>query len=739
MKSVNGNTFYSSGLTKKIIALFIFMALIVAATGYCGILSINRVTVKVHEIFNTRVSQEKRVLLMKEALQGCRVHLYEAATVRDDLNELKIFKANYLTKRDLLNSASDLLLKGNEKLGIEATQVGNEVEGKVNGVKQELKEFEIVADKFLTLKTELLKKGGGNRAFLNKSADEQLDRLTRVDIPHASGNVLLKLDELQAVVENQMTMTGQEVDIFEKSIKLAYTVLTILVALLVVILGIFVKNHFNKWIMILSDALKRGASGDLAVRLAVGSVQELGGLGADFNIMMEKFSGMLGNVNKSTDELEHLSKDLSKTSSEVIESTQQQADRAIDTSSAMNQINVTVKGIAQGIDGLSLSAAESSSSIMEMAASIEEVAMNVETLSQSVEEVSSSIVEMATSVKQIDTSVVSLTEAFTTTASSVMEMDGSIRQVEKNAKETAAISEAVRNDAEMGKDAVVATITGIREIKRSSGITYEVINTLSERANDIGTILSVIDEVAEQTNLLALNAAIIAAQAGERGKGFAVVADEIKELAERTSSSTREIAQVIKGVQDETRRAVEAIKQAEKSIADGELLSQKSGDALNKIVSGVQMTAEQMDEIARVTVEQAKGSRMIRDAIERVLEMVGQIALATREQGMGGELIMSAVEKMKELTAQVRVSTREQSKVGNFISRSTENITGMIQQIKRACDEQSRGSEQIVIAAEDIQHSTNINLESTKVMNNTIINLFRQIENMQKEIGGFKI
>ena len=521
--------------------------------------------------------------------------------------------------------------------------------------------------------------------------------------------------------------------------KIAFTLLILISALLALMLGLYAAGHFNKWLNQYAEAMKKGTDGDLTVRVSADTGDEAGRLGADFNLMVEKLSAMIGRINGSTEELTRISNNLSETSKQVINAAQRQADGVSDTSSAMTQINASVKGVAQGIDGLSLSAAESSSSIMEMAASIEEVALNVETLTNAVEEVSSSIVEMATSIKHIDTSVVSLTEAFSTTASSVMEMDSSIKQVEKSAMDTAAISEEVRRDAETGKEAVVATIAGIREIKRASGITYEVINTLSERAADIGTILSVIDEVAEQTNLLALNAAIIAAQAGDRGKGFAVVADEIKELAERTSSSTREIAQVIKGVQDETRRAVEAINQAEQSIAGGELLSQRSGEALNKIVTGVNRATEQIDGIARATVEQAQGSQMIRDAIEKVLEMVGQIAMATREQGMGGELIMTAVERMKELTAQVRVSTREQRKVGTFIAKSTENITGMIQQIKRACDEQSKGSEQIVVAVEDIQQSTTINLDAAKVMNSSVMNLYRQIDSMKKEMGGFKI
>jgi methyl-accepting chemotaxis protein len=497
----------------------------------------------------------------------------------------------------------------------------------------------------------------------------------------------------------------------------------------------YIIGHISRMVY----ALDQGSEGHLNTRIEVDSGDEFGKLGSNFNAMLGRLAEMMGNVTRSTRELVHVTDNLSEASRQVSDGAQLQADGIATTSSAMSQINASIKGVAHGVDSLSLSAAESSSSILEMAASVEEVAHNVENLAQSVDEVSSSITEMAASIKQVGNGVSSLMDNASATASSILEMDSSIKQVENNAMETAAISEDVRKDAEMGRKSVEATIAGISEIKRSSGITYEVITTLSGRANDIGAILSVIDEVAEQTNLLALNAAIIAAQAGEHGKGFAVVADEIKELAERTRSSTREIALVIKGVQDETQRAVDAINQAGNSIAEGEMLSQRSGEALNKIVEGVKKSTERMGEIARATVEQARGSVMIRDSIERVSEMVAQIANATHEQGLGSELITSAVQKMKELTAQVRVSTREQSKVGNFIAKSTENITDMIQKIKTACDEQGRGSEQIVIAVEDIQQSTNINLEAITILNDALMNLQKQTEILNREISVFSI
>lgn len=474
---------------------------------------------------------------------------------------------------------------------------------------------------------------------------------------------------------------------------------------------------------------------DLNQRLHVETHDEIGQLADDFNTMTEKLSVMVTQVNRSSIALGEVSSDIIQVSGKVMSAAEQQVSSVNNASSAMTQINASIKGVTQGVESLSQSAHESSSSILEMAASIDEVALSAAALSQSVEEVSSAIGQMTAAIKEVGANAGNLMEAASANASSILEMDSSIKGVEKNALSAASISEAVRKDAEVGREAVEATILGMARIRDASHITSDSVQTLSRRAGDIGAILSVINEVAGRTNLLALNAAIIAAQAGEHGKGFAVVAGEIKELADRTSRSTGEISQVIKGVHDDTERAVAAIGEAEKIIVEGESLSRKSGEALEKIVSGVQMATVQVNSIARSTTEQAKGSRMISAAMEQVSGMVSQIARSTRELGGGSEMIMTAVERMKTATEQVKNSTREQSSVGNLIAGSTENITEMIRKIKHACDEQSRGSDQIVPAVENIKLTTDSNLEAVRVLNETVSRLKAQIDVLQSEIG----
>jgi methyl-accepting chemotaxis protein len=725
----------NSRLSHRLITAFMFMALIVAISGAYGIATINRVSSKVQETLKSHAAQEKVVILMRVAMQESRIHLLEAALVHNSLDDFGQRRADYVAKRDLVRGYGDLLLNGNDKQGIPRTPKSGVLAQRLHEVQSSWSDFERVADELLTHKAALLTTGNGT----GPASDERLNRLAMSDSIKASVKGQEAVDELLVTVGASMNQVDLEIDEIQRGAAWAFCLVIIGASLLAAILGFMVARTIIRRIDRMVKALDQGASGDLTTMVVVDSDDEIGQLGSDFNAMISRLSEMVGKVNRSSQELTVISRNIFHASKRMMEAAELQVSGVSETSSAVMEINASIRGVGEGVDRLTRSAADSSSSILEMAASVEEVALNVEQLTESVEEVSSSIMEMSAAIRQIDSNIVQLMESATTTASSVVEMDSSIRQVQNNALETAEISRQVMNDAQEGKVSVDATITGMNEIRRSAAITAEVVVTLSQRAGDIGVILSVIDDVAEQTNLLALNAAIIAAQAGDHGKGFAVIAEEIKELAERTSSSTREISLLVKGVQEETRRAVTAIAQAEQRIIAGEQLSESSGKALVKIVDGVRNANSQVAEIARAAVEQAKGSQMIREAMEKVSEMVEQIARASREQGKGSELIMSAVERMKGLTGQVRSSTREQSTAGALISTSTEHILEMVQQIKRACDEQTRGSDLIVTAVHGIQESTDVNHDAARVMDDSVVRLSHQIEVLQKEMGSFTI
>lgn len=562
----------------------------------------------------------------------------------------------------------------------------------------------------------------------------------------ASGDLIQRLGTLNknvAQIEEKLHSDVHEVEVRVSGGLKSRMVITgtfcVLAIVLIAAFSMYITASVTRPLNACVEFARTIAEGKLDKRLEISDGGEAGALALAMNTMAENLHNMVSSIGSTSVVLTSIDNNIEKTSRQVVSSSRLLKESVSETTRAVNHISSSIQEVSDGVDKLSASTSETSSSILEMAASVEEVALNAEKLGESVEEVSSSIFEMASSIKEIGTGIVNLLDASSTTASSIAEMDATIRQVEKNAMDTSAISDEVRTDAETGKKAVEEAIAGMQEIRRSSHITAEVIENLSLRAIDIGAILSVIDEVAEQTNLLALNAAIIAAQAGEHGKGFAVVADEIRELAERTSSSTREIAAVIKGVQDETTRAVEAINHAEQSITDGEVLSQRSGAALEKIVSGVQRASIQVREIARAAVEQARGSQSIREAMESVEDMVNHIATSAREHSFGSDMIAANVERMKELTSHVRTSTREQSRASSLIARSTEDITIMIEQIRDACQAQGQNCTMISKAVDTIQLTSASNTEAVTVMEGAVTGLSKQIDLLKKEMAGFKV
>ncbi len=509
--------------------------------------------------------------------------------------------------------------------------------------------------------------------------------------------------------------------------------------LLLIVLWIYTKRKLITRINRLAHTLECGADGDLTVRVEPIEADEVGKLGQNLNTMLGKLSEFVERVNSSLRELRGVSLNTTMAAEQLVGAAETQSAAVKETSGAVSEISNSIEHLSKEIDILAQSAALNSGAIRTMTNSLDVVGQNIDSQSAAIEEVSSSIFQVAAAAKEIDSNVNSLMAAATTTAASVTEMDISFKEVERNAQGAASITETVRSDALVGQETVAATISGIGEIRESTLMTYSAIAGLSKRVKEIGNIISVITELAEQTNLLALNSAIIAAQAGERGKGFAVVAEQIKGLATRTRNSTQEIDDLINDIKKEAEQAVAAIKITEQRVVDGELLSHKSGSALQKMVSGMEEVLQQVADIAQSTVEQAKGSQQIRKSMELISEMVAKIANSTREQGITSVFIIAAVDRMKQLTVHVRTSSQDQRAIGMNIAESTGRMSSIIHNVERLRTDQAERSLQIRGAIQEMDMATNEDLAAVRIMEEGVESLSNQIALLQTEMSKLKV
>lgn len=482
------------------------------------------------------------------------------------------------------------------------------------------------------------------------------------------------------------------------------------------------------------------ASGDLTRSVRVKSVDELGMLGRGLNRMIVGLKGMVLSVQKTAGEARTVSDQVTEISENITSGSRGQAVSVDEAASSVNEMHVALKTIADNVEDLSASSSETSSSVLEMAASVDEVARTMEDLSESVEETATAITQMSAAIGQNAEHVETLSSAAEETSSSALQISASVREVEENARQSASLAESVAADAQqLGMRSIEKAIEGMGRIEVSARQTAEVVNRLGERAEAIGIILTVIEDITDQTGLLALNAAILAAQAGEHGKGFAVVAGEIRELATRTASSTREIAQIITAVQEESRDAVSSMEEGIANVEDGAWRSKAAGEALKKILDRAEQSRDMSRNISRAAAEQARGVKQVSDAIEKINEMTRQIARATSEQKTGSEQITAAAEKMREMTRFVKRTSAEQAKGSKDITVAVESMGTKIDMVHRSSDEVRMGSDLIVKAIEQIKTIARVNADLAVGLQKAVTGMSTQSDLLKNEIEKFRI
>lgn len=551
--------------------------------------------------------------------------------------------------------------------------------------------------------------------------------LTRLPIDRQSG-VLLALDRSEVI---EARKSFQEI---------LFAILSI-VAVLALLVSIAISRGIARPLAQVVNNLKEIAEGegDLTRELPVeGRRDEIGDLAASFNHFLAKMRTMVGRTRLVSDDLKGATDRIRLTSREVKEGASRQSLALEESHQAIQGIEKSISGIAESTGALVESAEASSTATLELGATTEEIAMQMEKLFSIVEEVSSSINEMSVSSQQIAENVEILSSSTETTASSIVQLDASIKEIEENAERTNRLSEEAARDAQKGKATVEEAIEGIIAVRETVDKATRVIQDLGNQSKSIGKILTVIDEVADQTSLLALNAAIIAAQAGDHGKGFAVVADEIRELAERTAVSTREIAAIIGNLQSGTREAVAAMTAGSERVHQEVARSKSAGAALEKIGESTLKSTEQVRSIVRSTQEQSKGSRQITGAINQVATMLDQIATAIRQQTQGAQQLAKAAEGMRDIAQQGKISTLEQAKGSRQIHMSTDRIRDMIARIDEATKEQTERSREVVEAVSSLRTISESNVDRTAELDQVVEIISRQSTTLEKEVGAFK-
>ena len=438
--------------------------------------------------------------------------------------------------------------------------------------------------------------------------------------------------------------------------------LTTIMTLLALGIGVFMaiktaKDISNPLTHLITVAREIGDSGDLDQNIDIHRNDEIGALATTFNNMVAYLKEM-ASVSMSVAEGDLTVEVVPRSKRDTLGNAFLRMSHGLQelvrsTRDSAGQVSAGSNQVAGAADESAKVSVQASSAIEEVTSTMHEMSINVQNVVKNTQMQASSVAETSASIDQMVTS---------------------IQRVADTAKVLLDIANRSREEVVTGIQTMEKATDGLNRTNKAIQSSAEIINVLGHRADDIGKIIEVIDDLAEQTNLLALNAAIEAARAGEHGLGFAVVADEVRKLAEKSTQSTKEIADLIQSIQREARQAVENMERSTRIVEEGLSLGNELGSALHKISNVVTEVYKFSQEIGAATNEQSVGSAQIGKATARLTEITQEINSAVEEQASGAQAVVRAMDKMRELVQQSASSSTELSAAAEQMLKLSRNL-----------------------------------------------------------------
>jgi methyl-accepting chemotaxis protein len=371
---------------------------------------------------------------------------------------------------------------------------------------------------------------------------------------------------------------------------------------------------------------------------------------------------------------------------------------------AFQQMVQSLRGLVRSVRDLASQVASASSQVA--GASDESAKISLQG-SSAIDEVTSTMHEMSVNVQNMVKSTQTQASSVSETSASIDQMVASIQRVADTAKVLLDISNRSREEVHSGITTMDKATDGLTKINNTIKSSGAIIDALGQRADDIGKIIEVIDDLAEQTNLLALNAAIEAARAGEHGLGFAVVADEVRKLAEKSAQSTKEISELIQSIQKEARKAVENMDESTTIVNEGLELGGELNGALRKISNVVTEVYKFAQEIGAATNEQSHGSSQIARATTRLNEITHEINSAVEEQASGAQAVVKAMERMRELIQQSTSGSTELAASAEQMSKMSRELLDALERVAgRTGDAEHRSRHEDRTPTKGVRHAT---------------------------------